>query len=145
MEDGLLIRMVIPRGEVTLHNVKMWIEEFVLFTPKTMRTKLTERKFKINQLYGEIEKLFSHNHFSKTGLWFGSSWRMWFGKQYFSIITREKILSFSDGYSNIELENDSICIILYKDVWDYENLIHRDIQWKFRKEVGIDEIAHSHH
>lgn len=33
MEDGLFIRMVIPREEVTLHNVKKWIEEFVLFTP----------------------------------------------------------------------------------------------------------------
>lgn len=254
MEDRLFVKIVIPEEVITLQNIKKWIDEIVLFSPNKMRTKLTERKFNVNQLYRELEKLFSdeyvffqldlkddtssftltkgvrqlpsilcmfsksvyekisineiankftdffqmydgivgyavscedqnwqdqtdieafikankpleqvtfkphfihkdkemidtesfpgHNHFTKEGIWFGSSWRMWFGHKYFSFIPKDKLLAFSDGYRNLELNDGSISIILYENIWEYDNPLNREIQWKFRKIVGIDEVAH---
>lgn len=254
MEDVLFVRVVIPEVVVTLQNVKSWINELVLFSPNKMRTKLTERKFNVNQLYKDLEKLFSeedvyfqmelrddtssftlskgirqlpsilcmfsksvyektsvneivdiftnffqmydgivgyavsredqkwqnqtdidafikankplvnvtfkpdpiqkereridtesfpgHNHFTNDGIWFGSSWKMWFGNSYFSFITKDTLLTFSDGYKNLELEDGSVSITLHENIWNYDKVINRDIQWKFRKKVGIDEVAH---
>ena len=75
-----------------------------------------------------------HNHFINSGLWLGSSWRMWFGKQYYSLISEIKLRSLSEEFGKEELEDDAISIILYEDVWDYDNPKNRDIQWKFRRE-----------
>lgn len=254
MEDVLFVRVVIPEEVVTLQNVKTWINELVLFSPNKMRTKLTERKFNVNQLYKDLEKLFSeeyvyfqmdlrddtssftlskgirqlpsilcmfsksvyekttvngiankftdffqmydgivgyavsredqkwqnqtdigafieankplgnatfkpdpiqkereridtesfpgHNHFTNDGIWFGASWKMWFGNRYFSLIPKDTLLAFSDGYKNLELDDGSISITLYENIWDYDKAMYRDIQWKFRKMVGMDEVAH---
>lgn len=254
MEDVLIVKMVIPEDVVTLQNIKKWIDELVLFSPNKMRTKLTERKFNVKQLYRELEKLFSnedvyfqldfkddtssvtltkgviqlpsilcmfsksvydkisvneiadkfndffqmyngivgyavscedqkwqnntdieafiesnkslehvtykphffhkdremidiesfpgHNHFSKEGIWFGSSWKMWFGKRYYSFIPKDRLLAFSDGFNNLEFNDGSISIVLYENIWEYDKPINRAIQWKFRKVVGIDEVAH---
>ncbi|WP_028611696.1 hypothetical protein [Paenibacillus harenae] len=254
MEDGLFVKIVIPEEVVTLQNIKQWIDELVLFNPDKMRTKQTERKFKLIQLHRELEKIFSnddvyfqldlkndtsyftltkgvlqlpsilcmysksvyekisvneiadkftvffqmyngivgyavscedqqwqnktdieafiksnkslehvtfkphfilkdremidiesfpgHNHFSREGIWFGSTWSMWFGERYYSFIPKDKLLSFSDGYKNSELSDGSISIVLYENVWEYDKPSNRAIQWQFRKVVGIDEVAH---
>ncbi|MBH5316490.1 hypothetical protein I6N90_01555 [Paenibacillus sp. GSMTC-2017] len=90
----------------------------------------------------DIETLPGYNHFTREGIWFGSAWKMWFGHKFFSYIPKEKLLTFTDGYSNLELSNGAISITLYDNIWAYNRPLNREIQWKFRKQVGIDEVAH---
>lgn len=82
-----------------------------------------------------------HSH-TPNGIWFGSCYRMWFGKDYYQYISKEKLQSFTNCYENRELENEVIRITLYEDVWEYAKEENREIQWDFRKSVGMDEVAH---
>ena len=92
----------------------------------------------------DIECNPGHHHL-KAGIWFGAYHCMWFGKDFYQYIPKEKLKVFSDCYENIELENEVLRITLYEDMWDYENPLNRNRQWDFRRSVGIDEVAHSLH
>jgi hypothetical protein len=98
------------------------------------------RKIKNRQIV-DIEFNPGHFHIVKE-LWFGSCWRMWFGAQYFKYIPKEVLINFKGGYQTLELEDGSVRITLYESIWDYEKPENRVIQWNFRRQVGIDEVAH---
>lgn len=89
----------------------------------------------------DIEHNPGHTHIN-SGIWFGSCWDMWFGKDYYEHISYEKLKNFKGAYQNLELDNDVIRITLYYSPWDYEKKENRDIQWRFRKEMKVDEVAH---
>ncbi len=82
-----------------------------------------------------------HHHFEK-GVHFGVWWKMWFGKEYYQYIPKEKLMSFGEALEIRELENDILAITLYEDVWDYPNPKIKELQWRFRNYVGMDEVAH---
>ena len=67
---------------------------------------------------------------------------MWFGKEYYQYISKEKLQSFTNCYENCELENEVTRITLYENMWDYAKTENREIQWDFRRSVGMDEVAH---
>lgn len=90
----------------------------------------------------DTESFPGHNHFTSEGIWFGASWTMWFGNSYFSFVPKNKLTAFVDGYKNIELANGSISITLHENIWDFDNSVNRGLQWKFRKMVCMDEVAH---
>ncbi|WP_409342719.1 hypothetical protein [Paenibacillus sp. MBLB4367] len=90
----------------------------------------------------DIEYNPGHSHFIGD-VWFGSCWAMWFGKGFFRYIPNQMLSDYNNCFENKTLASDSIRILLYEDVFDYGNLQSRDKQWFFRKNVGIDEIAHS--
>lgn len=92
----------------------------------------------------DVEYNAGHSHMEE-GIWFGSYHCMWFGRDFYQYISKEKLQAFSNCYENVELENDVIRIMLYKNMWDYENPVNRNRQWDFRRSVGIDQVAHSLH
>ncbi|MFS1514418.1 hypothetical protein VQL36_18610 [Chengkuizengella sp. SCS-71B] len=89
----------------------------------------------------DIEFNPGHSHLIRD-VWFGSCWRMWFGEQYFQYIPKEVLLNFKGGYETTELETGLIRITLYEDMWEYDKVENREIQWQFRRQVGMDEVAH---
>lgn len=91
-----------------------------------------------------VEHNAGHHHVEE-GLYFGAYHCMWFGRDYYEYIPKEKLRAFSDCHENVELENDVIRIMLYEDVWDCEKPANRKRQWVFRRSVGIDQVAHSLH
>ncbi len=90
----------------------------------------------------DIEYNPGHMHYV-NGLMFGSCYRMWFGKEFYQYISKEKLQSFSNCYENIELENEVTRITLYENLWDFAKPENREIQWDFRRSVGMDEVAHA--
>lgn len=76
-----------------------------------------------------------------NGLMFGSCWMMWYGKGYFQYIPKPLLMSFKDCYENKQLSNDCIRITLYEDLWQYDKRKNRKRQWRFRRHVGLDEVA----
>ena len=101
----------------------------------------TKAGSRYNEIIVDIEYNPGHSH-SETGIWFGSCWKMWFGKEYFKYIPKEKLLKFKDCYENIEIENEVIRITLHENIWDYEEQENIEKRWKYRKEMEIDNIAH---
>lgn len=95
-----------------------------------------------DQLIIDVEQFPGHFHLVND-LWFGSDWKMWFGKQYFQYISRDVLVSFDDCHENSELADGIISITLYKDILDYDNFESRSRHWAFRKYTGIDEVAHT--
>ncbi len=104
--------------------------------------KLTHREYGLKEQIIDVEYNPGHVHVV-NGIWFGSCYKMWFGKAYYHYIEKDKIKNFKSCYENIELENDVIRIILYEDIWAYNNSQNRKIQWDFRNTVGMDKVAHS--
>lgn len=90
------------------------------------------------------ETLEGHEHFMKTGdrLWFGSCWQMYFSNLYYKYIPKELFDSFTDCEENNILENGIRRITLYGDPSQFELPENRARQWAFRRQLGIDSIAH---
>lgn len=83
-----------------------------------------------------------HSHFVND-LWFGSQWYMLYGPRYFSYVPKSALWDFQAGYCKDELENGAIAIQLYEDLWAYGLAENREVQWKFRRQTGVDDVAHS--
>jgi hypothetical protein len=62
VEDRLFVRIFFPSEEISFESVINWIENFVLFSPTKMRTKMTERTYNQNALYKELEKMIKENN-----------------------------------------------------------------------------------
>jgi len=92
----------------------------------------------------DLESVPTHHHFIMTGdkLWFGACAIMYFSELYYKYIPKEKWERFSDCEENIVLENGLRKVVLYNDLSDFENPDNRKKQWAFRKQLGIDEVAH---
>lgn len=90
------------------------------------------------------ETLEGHEHIQKTDdkLWFGSCWQMYFSNLYYKYIPKELFDSFTNCEENIILENGIRRITLYKDPSQFELPESRARQWAFRRQLGIDSIAH---
>ncbi len=106
--------------------------------------KITHHRNRPKEEIIDIEYNAGHSHV-EAGIWFGSYHCMWFGRDFYQYISKQKLQAFSNCHENVELENDVIRIMLYKNMWDYENPVNRNRQWDFRRSVGIDEVAHSLH
>jgi len=104
--------------------------------------KLTYRKFGLKEQIVDIEYNPGHEH-RVHGTWFGSCYRMWFGKRYYQCIEKDKLKNYKNCYENVELENDVVRITLYKDIWEYNESTNREIQWDFRNSVEMDKVAHA--
>jgi hypothetical protein len=100
-------------------------------------------KSRINSNWTEVDiEIFPGHEHNEHELWFGSCWLMWFGEYYPKMFSKEIFLNFNNCYENEKLEDGSIKIQLYEDIWDYENETNRKRQWDFRRTTGIDEVAH---
>jgi hypothetical protein len=83
-----------------------------------------------------------HSHIV-NGIWFGSCWAMWFGKKFFTYIPKEVLKKYHGCYENIEICDDLIRIRLHEKIWAYDEPNNRKRQFEFRRQVGMDEVAHS--
>lgn len=83
-----------------------------------------------------------HTHII-NGIWLGSCWKMWYGKEYFRYVPKYVLVNFTACYENKKLSDDCIRITLYESVWEYDKNENRDIQMDFRKSTGIDEVANN--
>ncbi len=92
----------------------------------------------------DLESIPTHHHFIMTGdkLWFGACAIMYFSELYYKYIPKKIWEEFTECEENIILENGLRKIVLYNNLSDFENPINRSKQWAFRKQLGIDEVAH---
>lgn len=104
--------------------------------------KLTKRKTGPAGELIDIEANPGHDHIS-TRIWFGSCYQMWFGKDYYRFIPREKICGFTDCFENAELGNGVQRVTLYENMWDFDLPKSRETQSAFRRSLDIDRVAHA--
>lgn len=120
----------------------MDVQYFTLKNKSLSNYKLIPKPMFPDKEIVDVEANPGHHHYT-DGAWFGSSWTMWFGKEYFKFIPKEILTGFKNCYENIEFSEDLLRIKLYENIWDYELYENREKQCAFRKWTGIDEVAHT--
>jgi hypothetical protein len=90
------------------------------------------------------EHLPGHLHFMNYSdvLSFESCWQMYFGVIYYKYIPKPLFDAFSDSMENTIIEQGTRRITLYPDVHKYGTPENIAKQWAFRRQLGIDSIAH---
>jgi len=91
----------------------------------------------------DIEFNPGHDHII-DGICFTSCWTMWFGQEFFSYIPKSILKNYEGCYENKEISEGLIRIMLYENIWAYDEPDNRERQLQFRRQVGIDEVAHSY-
>lgn len=77
--------------------------------------------------------------FNKKFRYAGSS-KMWFGPQIYQYIPQEKVLGFEGAVEIEVLEHNITFLNLYETVYDGDAPNNQEIQRRFRKQIGIDEL-----
>ena len=124
-------------------EVKMWnylgldVPDYVKLIPAFSFDDPKHKEIDVESLPGHIHSLNTDDR-----LRFGASWQMYFSDTYYKYIPKKLFDDFKDCEENIILENGLRRITLYKDPNDFLNPENRKRQWAFRKQLGIDTIAH---
>lgn len=72
-----------------------------------------------------------------------SAWKSWFGKNFYSLIDKEKILQFDKAFSIEQLNNEVTSVQLYNNHEDFNNAESRLVQLSFREWMGYKKLAGS--
>jgi hypothetical protein len=91
-----------------------------------------------------IESLPGHSHQMDYNekLWFGSCWQMYFSPIYYRYIPKPLWDDYKDCYEHKVFENGLRRITLFEKIEDFDLPENRALQWVFRRQLGIDSIAH---
>lgn len=76
-----------------------------------------------------------------ANIWFGATWKMWFNDSYYKYVSKDVIENFEECYKNESISDNSRCITLYEDLFDYENIDNRKRQWEFKKAISFKETV----
>ena len=90
----------------------------------------------------DFEQFSGHTHVIE-GLWFGCTYKMWFGKDYDEYIPLQKIADFRDCESNICYENGTRYITMFKSPYDFSDPSCMQKAFKFREVTDCD-AAYEH-
>jgi hypothetical protein len=91
-----------------------------------------------------IESLPGHIHHMNYGdmLNFGSCWQMYFSPIYYKYIPKPLWDDYTECIENKVFENGLRRIILFENIEDSDLPESRELQLTFRRQLGIDSIAH---
>ena len=73
-------------------------------------------------------------------MWLMSCWKMWFGNNFYPVVKKERIQSFSRASSIEELDNNVISVELYADPFGAMNPDNRAKQNEFRQWINMDQL-----
>ncbi len=76
--------------------------------------------------------------------WLMAACRMWFGKPFFEIVPKEKILNFTDAYEIKELENGKVFVQLFEKIEESASAINMEKQRKWRKWLDFEKLIESY-
>lgn len=79
------------------------------------------------------------NYFNE--IWFGSTWMMWYGNDYFRMIPKKRFMAFNQAFEVRELLGGAVRIQLFEHREAYEEKESRAIQQRFRDYMEIDDVV----
>jgi hypothetical protein len=72
--------------------------------------------------------------------WLKVGWKMWFGKEFFKLVPKEKLLGFPHATAIEELSNGIVYVQLYDKIEEPYTPDNVFRQWKWREWIGYDEL-----
>lgn len=73
------------------------------------------------------------------GIYFGSSWKMYYGKYFYDFISKEKLLSFKEAYQNYE-ENNIVKTTLFENPFEASTTENMLIQKQYKKYMKFRKL-----
>jgi len=73
--------------------------------------------------------------------WIMPAWKMWFGKGFYHIVPKERILAFPDAIEIKELENEIVYVQLFEKIEESHTKESMDKQWAWREWLNFDELV----
>ena len=102
-------------------------------------TPIATRKNYIGQIEVDIDKNPGKKEMlSRT--WVASSWKMWFGKIFYSIVSKEKLQGFEKAFIIKELSNEVTFIQLYENPEEFDSKKNRQIQMSFKEWLNYEKL-----
>jgi hypothetical protein len=94
--------------------------------------------------YLSIESLPGHIHHMNYSdmLSFGSCWQMYFSPLYYKYIPKSLWDGLENFYEHKIFKNGLRKVTLFENIDNFDNPENRALQWAFRRQLGIDSIAH---
>lgn len=125
-------------------SIKGYIPDYIEIIPNPKYVEGAPGMDMIEKEFISIESLPGHSHQMgyEEKLWFGSSWQMYFSPVYYKYIPKFLFDNFQDCYEHLVFGNGLRRITLFESPEDYELAENRAKQWEFRRQLGIDSIAH---
>ncbi|AEV68256.1 hypothetical protein [Acetivibrio clariflavus] len=140
IEDKAIVGHICDGVDYFWQNTEQ-LENYISYNKSYAHLKLIQNPYFRNDRIVDIEQNPGHSHMVND-LWFGSSWAMWFGIDYYQYIPENLIASFKDGYENVQFDNGARRVLLYEDIFSFDRPENRIIQQKFREITGMDVVAH---
>jgi len=73
--------------------------------------------------------------------WIMPAWKMWFGKGFYHLVPKERILAFPGAVEIKELENDIVYVQLFEKIEESHTKENMDKQWAWRDWLNFDELV----
>ncbi len=71
-------------------------------------------------------------------------WKMWFGREFYHLVPKERLLSFKGAFIIKELANDIVFVQLFENVEDSATKKAQQIQWAWRKWLNFHDLIMKH-
>jgi len=138
MCDALDLRLQNTNGIDEWLFEKVALPDYAVIVPNPVYT--SEKEIYVL----DIESLPGHVHHIDYGdkLSFGSCWKMYFAPIYYKYIPKQLFDDFNDCFENVVFPDGLRRIILHENIVDFDLPENRARQWAFRRQLGIDSIAH---
>jgi len=76
--------------------------------------------------------------------WLMASYKMWFGKAFFEIIPKNRILSFTDAYEIKELEDGKVYVQLFEKIEESASALNMEKQKKWRNWLDFEKLIRTY-
>ena len=73
-------------------------------------------------------------------MWLTTTWRMWFGKNFYKHVNKELLKNFKDAHIIQEVGSDALFIELYSNYSEASLIENREKQIAFREHVEMDKL-----
>lgn len=69
-----------------------------------------------------------------------AAYKMWFGKPFFDLVSKERLMSFSDAYEIKELETGKVFVQLFERIEESASPVNMEKQRKWRKWLDFEKL-----
>jgi len=76
--------------------------------------------------------------------WLMAAYKMWFGKPFFDIVPKERILGFTDAYEINELEDGKVFVQLFEKIEESASDVNMEKQRKWRKCLDFEKLIETY-
>lgn len=134
-EDYEVVQSTAYSNNYSHRNYPVHILNSVKETPYHIN-EFNEKQYDVKNNPGKMD-LIGH-------CWLMAAYKMWFGKPFFEIVPKAKILNFTDAHEIKELEDGKVFVQLFEKIEESANDVNMEKQRKWRKWLEFEKLIETY-